>query len=40
LLACLMYGEVVSLFTIAGGILVLSGVILVNTRGRKIAKQL
>jgi drug/metabolite transporter (DMT)-like permease len=38
LLAWLMYGEVVSLFTIAGGILVLSGVILVNTRGRGIAK--
>lgn len=40
LFAWLMYGEVVSLFTIAGGILVLGGVILVNTRGRGIAKQL
>jgi drug/metabolite transporter (DMT)-like permease len=33
LLAWLMYGEVVSLLTIAGGILVLGGVVLVNTRG-------
>ena len=40
LLAWLMYREVVSVFTIAGGILVLCGVILVNTRGRGIAKQL
>ena len=32
-LAWLMYGEMVSIFTIAGGILVLCGVILVNTRG-------
>ena len=40
LLAGLMYGEVVSIFTIAGGILVLCGVILVNTRGRGIQKQL
>lgn len=39
-LAWLIYGEAVSLFTIAGGILVLGGVILVNTRGRSIAKQL
>jgi drug/metabolite transporter (DMT)-like permease len=38
LLAWLMYGEVVSLLTITGGILVLSGVILVNTRGRGTAK--
>lgn len=37
LLAWLIYGEAVSLFTIAGGILVLGGVILVNTRGRSIA---
>jgi drug/metabolite transporter (DMT)-like permease len=37
LLAWLMYHEVVSVFTIAGGILVLGGVILVNTRGRAIA---
>ncbi len=37
-LAWLMYGEVVSLFTIAGGILVLCGVILVNTRGRSLIK--
>jgi drug/metabolite transporter (DMT)-like permease len=40
LLAWLMYGEVVSIFTIAGGILVLCGVILVNTRGRGVVKQL
>ena len=40
LLAWVMYGEVVSIFTIAGGILVLCGVILVNTRGRGVAKQL
>jgi len=40
LLAWLMYGEVVSVFTITGGILVLSGVILVNTRGRSVVKQL
>jgi len=40
LLAWVMYGEVVSVFTIAGGILVLCGVILVNTRGRGIVKQL
>jgi drug/metabolite transporter (DMT)-like permease len=39
LLAWLMYREVVSVFTIAGGILVLCGVILVNTRGRKVVKQ-
>ena len=40
LLAWLMYGEVVSIFTIAGGILVLGGIILVNTRGRGVIKQL
>ncbi len=40
LLAWLLYGEVMSLITIAGGVLVLGGVILVNTRGRAIAKQL
>ena len=34
LLAWLIYGEAVSLSTIAGGMLVLGGVILVNTRGR------
>ncbi len=38
LLAWVMYGEVVSVFTIAGGILVLGGVILVNTRGRRVVK--
>jgi drug/metabolite transporter (DMT)-like permease len=36
-LAWVIYGEAVLLFTIAGGILVLGGVILVNTRGRSIA---
>jgi drug/metabolite transporter (DMT)-like permease len=40
LLAWVMYGEVVSVFTIVGGILVLCGVILVNTRGRGGVKQL
>ena len=39
LLAWFMYGEVASIYTIAGGILVLCGVILVNTRGSNAAKK-
>ena len=39
LLAWFMYGEVASIYTIAGGILVLCGVILVNTRGSNVAKK-